>query len=1735
MKHLPLQTGIVALIATRNRPELLQRALTSIALQAQPPDAVLVVEDIQDSEENAHLYIDVALPHGTELIVLRNRRTRGLSGALNSGIDEITRRVADIESLYIAILDDDDWWEPNHLALCLKATKQKEADMVAAQIVRHDDNRPNGRTLSTVPTLDANLALTQNTGIQGSNVFVRATTLLEAGSFDESLRSTTDRDLVIRLADVGAKFVAIRSSTVHHDARGGRQRLSSPRSLSKITGLQQFWRKYHNRMNSIQQEEFQKRAINLFGADVNEQRPETLDDDNTQAYLIPKAADNATPLHLVVGIVADGDVSGVNRVYRLLKDLQALLPDPRLAALEVVVVENGNGGCALAEMTNELVAEGLDCRLASVATQFQDAADGVFGTNFTRAPGQVGISDARTIVQRYVHIVAPQGSVAWILDDDKQLSPLTLKEGSLSVRAQDTLSYLLTLRDSKADIIFGTDTSAAPLPVYMTLRVQLVDLYANLADFRTAAPDTRWSKCWTDNLEKARIAPKAYYHDLARTPTHHLERPFCFVPNKHRTRTREAFIEFCHRAPRILAGEQVFRPLFVDDDASLTLRPSIRRGGNTLFMDLDALIDVPQYVPVVDGRPSRRSDMVSAILNNSTRRRCTMEASFALNHNRTDLPERTIDINTLVDDVRGFALYSALMDLIDDGTELTVNVNYEQHANRLHSKYLQERTASLVMSLWRANGAAKAALRILSDTSAWWWSDPECNEAAQQVHGFLSRTLQHVAPNHIDSICRAVAQTPADTMDKWLAEVVPRLNYAASFRPERPSWLTTSRVENARNIVEKMCSPDSKLTLLGSGDEGVTFTDGTRAFKCMDFWQARTSTSNRKFLRSLVGAWTNTVSLLPILQFEERANEAVLVMPFKRGKTYRGGNGAGLVALLRECLDHGIVCRNMHPKNLLVADSNMHLVDYGVDLRPLDTEEWRHMVRRAWLSWRWATHPDLDKLMHRAIKEDPPEVDGWERLEQAVMAQNAKMELDTMILDAVLSSNSGKVAKEPRDLYNSTISKVLDFGCGSSALVEELANNGIKTVGYDPRQSRHWYAGLNATYTSNLSEVLANAPYDTVVCSLVLCTLDNTEYRKALLDLRACVKDGGGVVIAVCHPFHTHGGDTPFQHRIDVPDPATLEDNAVFSWTKQVRGSNKIRRDVHRPLHVLKRDLLRGGILVESMTETSTVDLARLEPASDFLLLRARAISSGPDVSLLIRASALEWRTLEIQVRHVVNQLEQQRAFRERLVALDRRTSEFTRAYDIADLDASRKVLERLVEDGTIDRFLEPPTDPNAICDLNDRWFGIDSTTTHTALGAPLVSTCAGFEACSSEYILHIDDDLMILRGNQTHDVLEELADVLTSDDCFVAASLNILHVADKSWTSEGPDGPWGVEVRGTLLHHARLLASRPWPNSEHDGVLELSWHRSFDHACELQKLKCLRGGQAAFGFVHPPNKTKRDCSVWLTILDRIEHGHAPDVQIGRVELEGDIDDWIGPLRPEPIVVIACGRNVSSGRVARFKSSIDAQTLDGFGLVVVEDGGTRTAADIVRHTFEHQSLTTLMTLPDRRGVLANLVMVVRHMLPNPDTVVVQVDLDDALLGSDVLAKVLTTFESGHDLAIGGMRRTDKAHCAQPSFYNPRANRGGDVWQHLRAFRRSLFDQIPDSVLRDDDGSYFDLGSDWALMIALAELSKLPCALDGTLYLHEPSGHGKHGLGREEREAIIGRILARPSLSQAVNQ
>ena len=161
--------------------------------------------------------------------------------------------------------------------------------------------------------------------------------------------------------------------------------------------------------------------------------------------------------------------------------------------------------------------------------------------------------------------------------------------------------------------------------------------------------------------------------------------------------------------------------------------------------------------------------------------------------------------------------------------------------------------------------------------------------------------------------------------------------------------------------------------------------------------------------------------------------------------------------------------------------------------------------------------------------------------------------------------------------------------------------------------------------------------------------------------------------------------------------------------------------------------------------------------------------------------------------------------------------------------------------------------------------------------------------------------------------------------------------------------------------------------------------------------------------------------------------------------------------------------------------------------------------------------------------IENIDYVTSSICTNPQSIIVHLDLDDSLIGTEALAKVKDAFDNGADVTVGSMLRTDKQAEYTVNFENPRANRGGNVWLHLRTYRKHLYDQVPKDYFQVD-GEWVKHSEDWAFMIPIVELAKHPVHIKDKIYFYEPSDD-KPLRNTQEREIIISKIIAKPSLEE----
>ena len=515
------------------------------------------------------------------------------------------------------------------------------------------------------------------------------------------------------------------------------------------------------------------------------------------------------------------------------------------------------------------------------------------------------------------------------------------------------------------------------------------------------------------------------------------------------------------------------------------------------------------------------------------------------------------------------------------------------------------------------------------------------------------------------------------------------------------------------------------------------------------------------------------------------------------------------------------------------------------------------------------------------------------------------------------------------------------------------------------------------------------------------------------------------------------------------------------------------------------------------------------------------------EVSLLIKACGMDARDARAQIAHIVEQLVGPRDFAERILLVDPHPGPFVRAHGVADLGSLSALAAELQARGVLDRVIVAPADLAHVRRTNQEWFGLECSATHSGLGVPVAPQLWGFDQVRTRYVVQCDIDVLIGRRRLDHDYLAEMVDACQSEGV-VSVGFNIARApgsAPRPYDAEV--GEHKPEVRCGLFDLDRLRAQRPLPASLVAGTLSWNWYHALHEAQRQRGLRSLRGGCPDSFYVHPTNDRKGSQEFLDRARDLVAQGLVPAAQWERWDLAGSEGEWTYPRRAEPVVVLAKGRNTGGDRLRRFAQGLATQDDQHFGVIVMDDGSSDGSGQVVRTCLEWLGeRLTLVRHAAPRGRMFNNVLAIRELCTNPDTMVVIVDLDDALAERSAISRVRTLAATGHDVVLAApFRPNSPTKIYRPNFEAPRESFGGDVWIHMRAFKKRLFDLIPDDALQLDS-SWVEHCEDYAMMIPIVELAARPTYVPEYLYWHERSTV-LDVAARRQHEVTIERLLAKP--------
>lgn len=204
MSALTLPTVSVVIPAYKAR-NYLRESLASVAAQNYPALEVLVIDDASPEPIDDILQEYSQNGSAPQVRRIRHERNQGLGASRNTGIREATGE-------YVAFLDHDDLWAPNHVTDLISTLLENDADMGFCSVLQFQNSPDDGTEVwgPREDDIDTMLAfrLFKCNFITPSAVIARRSCLNELGGFntDPDIHMCEDLDLWLRALHSGARF-----------------------------------------------------------------------------------------------------------------------------------------------------------------------------------------------------------------------------------------------------------------------------------------------------------------------------------------------------------------------------------------------------------------------------------------------------------------------------------------------------------------------------------------------------------------------------------------------------------------------------------------------------------------------------------------------------------------------------------------------------------------------------------------------------------------------------------------------------------------------------------------------------------------------------------------------------------------------------------------------------------------------------------------------------------------------------------------------------------------------------------------------------------------------------------------------------------------------------------------------------------------------------------------------------------------------------------------------------------------------------------------------------------------------------------------------------------------------------------------------------------------------------------------------------------------------------------------
>lgn len=922
---------IAAVIVTCNRLELLKRALKSVKEQSRQPNFVYIISN--STADNFLKEQKLCADFGFQ--ILNNYRTINYAGALNTAVEQIIKENGISKDLYFASLDDDDEWLPNYLQE-IENNNSDNFDVLIGILLRSSNTENN--LLALPNELTEKDFLIGNPGISGSNTFIKLITLLKSGAFDEGLSATIDRDFFVRVFLQKPKYKIINKHLVTQHTDNDRERVTTNQT-KKEESLRVFFYKYQHLMNKVEKEQFFQRIENLFS--ISKCAFELSEQNFSEFSKGELVFENKGNYQFVIGFVTSDETYSERILSQIIE---------QNISVDLIVIIN-NSKYNWLYKSEQILKGKIPFRIVQPEEWKNNLQTQQYGKAFSEFKEINSIPLGRTILHYHLHneTIDFLRPVYWIIDDDITFNFI---KSSNDQTEKINLFEIVNQNIENVSAIIGSVSNDPPLPFLSSVRGQLVDLL-----------HSHWAKNQISQ-DLLNLRNKAdYYYDLSDLLSNHLE-----IPIYHTTANENAIEE-------IFSGKSISRKVIQKSEIKSINRIITQRGPNTLVFNRELLHYYPVINLSVNHKFARRGDLLWVLFNQIVSEHKIVEHTFSIQQNRTiskfDLHR---ELEKSAYDIIGYAFNKGFLNTIqkvktetnpnrpkDIFEKLETEIYFDFFLNT-YKRFLQGRKTKFLINYYRIIGL----LEILSNDF----------ESAKIISNQISKTNEL---NVFLSLMTSAEseETLKDFINELTTDIWTYSNAVTSVSESK---------DKHQSLIEAFFELKTSVTFLGSGSEGIAFTDNNWVYKSYFNMPIKDWT----FLKEKSASFSKSNLLEKIDCFEKGKNK-IIRYPFHSFQSLQSVNENDIILFLKFCKANQLVFTNIAPKNFIqTLSGQMKLIDYGKSFEPFTEEKFINANKRAFLMYRFPTMIDEDFKTITAkinIGETPKEIEGWQMFYNKVLSK----------------------------------------------------------------------------------------------------------------------------------------------------------------------------------------------------------------------------------------------------------------------------------------------------------------------------------------------------------------------------------------------------------------------------------------------------------------------------------------------------------------------------------------------------------------------------------------------------------------------------------------------------------------------------------------------------------------------------------------------------------------------------